>query len=613
MKHFYVAILFFVFPISLLSQTKEVEKLNSQIKNTVFKKPDSAKVYLLRLLGKSSDLHDTVVAKTYSNLGITYTQLGILDSSEYYFNKGIEIAQGQALITARLYSNLSVTLRTASRYSESLEALKKSLALYRKAKFIDGEAIVYGEMASNYNYMLQPEKAIIYLKKAIAIFNKTGNDREVYIIKQKLGNFYFNNGNYVFAKDIFEELLPIFAKEKGLNYYYTLMNYGQCLMALEEYSSAEKALLETEAGLRRLENLEHRLLTTSLLGKLYGITNRSKEAISNLKEAYEGLYEINSPRFTEVAAEYLKVLNKVQDYKTALIVINSVKPVLNTRLKMNADNEILLLQNAIITYNAKKLFEESVPMYERVDFLKDSLNNANNVLKINELQEEYQNKLQREKNISLSKNNALLVENNTKQQNIIFLTLFTLALVSAIPFIIYYTNKNKIAIQKTAVENLEKSHIALQEKQELEHELFEEREKTLADKERELIAISLEMADLQNQVTELLDNRQNKEASNEIASQITNIFNQKNYWKHFKTKFVEVHPEFGQNLIQMFPMLSDNDIAFCSLLKLQLTNKEIASLMGISHQSVISKKYRIKRKMALQDDDVSFENLIRDL
>ena len=613
MKQLLFTLLSIYLPISLHAQSKEVEKLNTQIENIIFKKPDSAKIYLFRLLDKSSGLHDTIVAKTYSNLGITYNQLGILDSSEFYFKKGIERANGHPLISARLYSNMAITLRTASKYQESLKALNKSLNHYREANFLDGEAIVFGEMASNFNYMLQPEKAITFLKKALAIFKKTGNDKEVHIVKQKLANFYYNNGDYKFAKELFEELLPLFAEEKGLNYYITLMNYAQCLTILKDYKGAETALLETEAGLKRLNHNEYRLLTTSLLGKVYGLKDNTTQAIAKLKEAYQGLYKLHSPRFTEVAAEYLKVLNQGKEYTTAMEVIDLVKPLLNTRLKMNADNEILFLQQAIDTYNQKKMFQGSVSMYERVNFLKDSLNEVNNKLKIKELEENYKNQLQREKNISLSEKNALLAENNVKQKNIIFLTLLALGLVSAMLLIIYRTHKLKIATQKAAVKNLQQSHLVLQEKQDLERQLFEERKNALADKERELIAISLEMADMQNQLQALLENRQTKEGSSELASQLSTVINQKNYWKHFKTKFVEVHPEFGHKLSALFPMLSNNDIAFCSLLKLQLTNKEIASLMGISHQSVISKKYRIKRKMNIQEDDISFEKMIREL
>ncbi|MDP2693093.1 MAG: tetratricopeptide repeat protein [bacterium] len=327
----------------MVSQSPEIERLTDQIKNSVFKMPDSAKIYLLRLLDKSSRLHDTVVAKTYSNLGITYNQLGVLDSSEYYFNKGIDRAYGHALISARLYSNKAITLRTGSRYNESLEALKKSLILYKEAKFLDGEAIVYGEMASNFNYMLQPEKSITYLKKALAIFKKTGNDREVHIVKQKLGNFYYNNGDYEFARDIFEEVLPEFAEEKGLNYYITVMNYAQCLIVLKDYKRAEKAFLESEAGFKRLDNKEYRLLSTSLLGKVYGLTGNTSQAIAKLREAYQGLYELRSPRFTEVAAEYLKVLNQGNDYGTAMEVIDLVKPTCKCHLNSRS-NKISLIQ-----------------------------------------------------------------------------------------------------------------------------------------------------------------------------------------------------------------------------------------------------------------------------
>jgi DNA-binding CsgD family transcriptional regulator len=60
----------------------------------------------------------------------------------------------------------------------------------------------------------------------------------------------------------------------------------------------------------------------------------------------------------------------------------------------------------------------------------------------------------------------------------------------------------------------------------------------------------------------------------------------------------------------MFPNLSDNDIAFCCMLKLQLSIQEIASLMGITKEQVDSKKATLRRKMGLGDDILSFEKLI---
>jgi len=48
------------------------------------------------------------------------------------------------------------------------------------------------------------------------------------------------------------------------------------------------------------------------------------------------------------------------------------------------------------------------------------------------------------------------------------------------------------------------------------------------------------------------------------------------------------------------------------LLKLNLSNKEIASLLQISHESVITKKYRIKKKMEI-NNDAEFEKLLLEI
>jgi DNA-binding CsgD family transcriptional regulator len=44
-------------------------------------------------------------------------------------------------------------------------------------------------------------------------------------------------------------------------------------------------------------------------------------------------------------------------------------------------------------------------------------------------------------------------------------------------------------------------------------------------------------------------------------------------------------------------------------LKLNLSNKEISSLLQISYESTLTKKYRIKKKMQIQDDE-EFEKLL---
>jgi DNA-binding CsgD family transcriptional regulator len=597
---------------SLSSQNSDIDELQIQITNSLFKKPDSAKAYLSQLLNYSSQRHDTAVARTFSNLGITYNQLAVYDSATHYFKKGVGLVNEYPIVKAQILCNLAINYRTNADYSNSMKALQEALSIYKALDNLNGEGLVYGEMASNYNYMAQKEKAITYLKKAISIFRAT-NDSRLYILQQKLGNAYYNNGNYNFAVEIYEQVIPEFQKQKGAPYYLTLLAFGESLIEIGRKREGEERLIEAKIGLREVNNLEYMYLAQAKLAKLYSNTHRPGLAETAFKESYTYLRDHHSTRFLQVASDYLEFLNKQGALDKAVQVISETKTnTENFRFKMNAQDELKFLIAAGKTLREKKEYEASLQLFDRIDFLKDSIGNAEDRIKIAELEESYQNEIQGEKNKTLATTNALLQESSSKQRNITILSCILTIFIFVLSIAFYKSHRKKLRLQQESLSQLEKANSILKEKQELEKQLSAEKEKRLGDKERELVAISLEAADIQNQIREVLETKRDAPTS-EICNTIENIIGQRNYWNHFKTKFVEVHPEFGYNLGQMFPELTDNDIAFCSLLKLQLTNKEIASLLGISHQSVISKKYRVKKKMQLHDNDESFDQLMREL
>ena len=75
------------------------------------------------------------------------------------------------------------------------------------------------------------------------------------------------------------------------------------------------------------------------------------------------------------------------------------------------------------------------------------------------------------------------------------------------------------------------------------------------------------------------------------------------------TQFNALNPLFAQSLIKQFSKLSQADLQYCSLVRMNLTTKEIASLLNIEPRSIYVKKYRIMEKMGLSKDD-DFERLI---
>ncbi|MCB0468204.1 MAG: hypothetical protein KDC64_08350, partial [Aequorivita sp.] len=402
------------------------------------------------------------------------------------------------------------------------------------------------------------------------------------------------------------------AKEKGTNYYVTLLSYADCLLQLEEnYKEAEEALKEAENAFKEMNQKEYMWIAVSNLAQVYVAMGKSQQTQEAFQRAYDGMYQISSPRFLETSVRYLDFLNSKKQYSKAQKVIDRVKASTNsTRMKMNADNEIDFLKQAVFTYGQNGMVENSLQAFERLDFLKDSLNTALNHAKSLELQEAYQNDLQRERNLVLKKNNELLIENNNKKDNILLLGFLSFILLLAIGLVLYRTNRNKLKLQQELVASLENSKKVLEEKNTLEGELRLERERVLENKEKELVQVSMEMSNLQNQIIELIENRDNLESSTVLAEKLKNLLGQNNYWKYFKGKFIEVHPVFALQLAEMFPNLSENDVAFCCMLKLQLSEKEIAALMGISTDQVEVKKTTLRRKIGMGDDILGFEKLI---
>lgn len=61
----------------------------------------------------------------------------------------------------------------------------------------------------------------------------------------------------------------------------------------------------------------------------------------------------------------------------------------------------------------------------------------------------------------------------------------------------------------------------------------------------------------------------------------------------------ELNISFYKNLQKKYPVLSDKEKRLCALLRLNLSSKEIASILGISFKSVEVNRYRLRKKMNL--------------
>ncbi len=99
-------------------------------------------------------------------------------------------------------------------------------------------------------------------------------------------------------------------------------------------------------------------------------------------------------------------------------------------------------------------------------------------------------------------------------------------------------------------------------------------------------------------VSELNGNKTGK-----LVNKLDRELKNENYWEDFNLYFNRVDQHFVKSIQKEYPNLTSNDIRMCSLIRMNLSNKEIASLCNISSRGVEQSKYRLKKRLGLDKDE----------
>lgn len=71
----------------------------------------------------------------------------------------------------------------------------------------------------------------------------------------------------------------------------------------------------------------------------------------------------------------------------------------------------------------------------------------------------------------------------------------------------------------------------------------------------------------------------------------------------FLMKFKGLYPDFITTLLKINPDLENSELAFCAMLKLHFSSKEIADYTFVQHRSVQQKKYRIRKRLNIPGEE----------
>jgi DNA-binding CsgD family transcriptional regulator len=83
-------------------------------------------------------------------------------------------------------------------------------------------------------------------------------------------------------------------------------------------------------------------------------------------------------------------------------------------------------------------------------------------------------------------------------------------------------------------------------------------------------------------------------------------------WEKFKNHFEQLHPDFYIRLHDLYPRLTPSELRLVTLIKLKFSTKKMAGTLGISPQSIIKTRYRLKKKLKL-DKDKNLDSAIEEV
>jgi DNA-binding CsgD family transcriptional regulator len=175
-------------------------------------------------------------------------------------------------------------------------------------------------------------------------------------------------------------------------------------------------------------------------------------------------------------------------------------------------------------------------------------------------------------------------------------------------------NKDQKSIAKKL--QLEKEEFLKKEAEATEKQIIkiqtEKLQAELAGKNRELANSAMSLVyknellqKLSEEITKLKDENGKKLSEDQlrkIQKVINDGMNDERDWNLFESSFNEAHESFFKKLKANHPDLVPNDLKLCAYLHMNMSSKEMASLLNISLRGVEIRRYRLRKKLDVPHD-----------
>lgn len=592
------------------SINREVQKIESTIKQS----PADGKEALFKILKDNPSLPDSTLGEIYMNLGISFGISNQLDSAKWFIDLAISHFDKKDMRKASALRLKAIFFRLGKEYQQSESAIKECLDMNEKKwKNKSLQCEILTEYSSLYLDQNDYFKATQFCLEALKIIESTNvKDAELTQIKNslqvKLAEVYMRAGNDSMAIPYLWEVLPKRESQKNFHgYLQTGYQLSKALISTRQFKSADSLIYRLLLVAKQLNNEDYESYLYNNLGISLSKRAQYPDALTHFRQSFKMMTRLKSPFILVCVVPYLSSLKETGGKAEAIEIINNpwLKEVLkgaNYEEKLNYQkNEIHFLWNEM---TPAQLYEYSQNLLK----LTDTVNKEGDRKLVLELQSKYQFEQQEKSKSNLIKENDLLKKQARyeRNQNYLVAGIFIMILLAILQLAFRFRQRTLLQSKKLLVQEQEikaqKQHTAWAELEKVYREQLIDQQKILLTKS---ITDSEELKLKLNQLVE----EQKLENRKEMLEQLEKSKSQEVDLEKLLMQFNLVHPTFVSNLHKAYPKLSQSDLQFCILYRLNLSTKDISALTSVEPGSVYKKKYRLMHKMGLGKEE-DFNNII---
>lgn len=499
-----------------------------------------------------------------------------------------EIKEPQNNLTDRDYALYALLLSEAMHRKQQLNAETDTLLLPAIKYFSESGDSLYAERALYCKAHLdrrlyRMKDAMQSFLKALLFLQGSGNDEQLYRVNTWLGVVCLNQEEYEGKMRYSKEALKAALRMDNLFY----KNLALCDIATGYYflNRLDSALYYAQAAYDAAiaDSLPSQLPHVYTdLGSIYAKMGENGKALEYIDKAIGLRPRKDTLAILGLYADKVDLFGKLGQYDSAYHYFR--KAVASPNLATQAD----AYNHMSGAYYKMGRCNEAYSLLLRFTELADSVRKQRHTAEVIALQELY-------KHEQLSVENLYWRTQAAERQSNVYLmatlSLLSLWIASTIYFF-YWRNRRRL---------VEQQHQLASQQEELHHQ----RQVTTENLQR-----MAEMEQKEARLKETFFRRLNLRIVQEIEKG-SNILLSDDDWEDIVQNADIIFDNFTRRLQQHYPALNKEDLRYCCMVKMQLSQLEMSQIMHLEKDSVKKRLKRIRMEKMKADSGVTFEELLR--